>query len=142
MRMTCLVCAVLAIGCGKKQDEQRKPEPERSAMQAQEAKQQAEHAAGEAAEAAAASKKLLEDLENRDIELAERIGAAADALANAQNQADRDSAKAKLDALQQAQASLHAEVAAARTAAARAERLKGVKISRECLDNPLAKGCE
>jgi len=29
----------------------------------------------------------------------------------------------------------------ARNAAAKAERAKGVHISKECLDNPLAKGC-
>jgi hypothetical protein len=32
-------------------------------------------------------------------------------------------------------------IAEAKAAAARAERKKGVKISKECQDNPLAKGC-
>jgi hypothetical protein len=33
-------------------------------------------------------------------------------------------------------------MAAATAAAARAQRAKGVTISKECMDNPLAKGCQ
>jgi hypothetical protein len=33
-------------------------------------------------------------------------------------------------------------LAAAKAAAAKAERKKGVKISQECLSNPLARGCD
>ncbi len=65
---------------------------------------------------------------SRAVDLAERINAAADALTNAQNQADRDSAKAKLEALQQVQAALHAEIAQAKATAARAERLRSPNV--------------
>ena len=36
---------------------------------------------------------------------------------------------------------MEARIAAAKAAAAHAERVKGVKISQKCLDNPLAAGC-
>ena len=63
------------------------------------------------------------------------------AVAAATNQAERAAAQASLIALQRAQADIRARVVEAQAAAARAERAKGVHISKECLDNPLAKGC-
>jgi hypothetical protein len=36
---------------------------------------------------------------------------------------------------------MKARAAAARAAAEKAERLKGVRVSKECMENPLAKGC-
>jgi hypothetical protein len=73
--------------------------------------------------------------------LGERITRAVDAVANAQSDSDRSAAKAQLTALQREKADLDKRVAAARADAAKAARDKGVKIRKECLDNPLAKGC-
>jgi hypothetical protein len=64
------------------------------------------------------------------------------ALEAAQDDASRSTARAKLTALQKQQTELQSQLAAAKAEAAKAERLKGVKISKECLDNPLAKGCQ
>ena len=75
-------------------------------------------------------------VQQKKIELALRCP-----FADAQNDADRASAKARLIKLQQEQAEMKQRAAEARAAAERAERKKGVKISKECLDNPLAKGC-
>lgn len=60
----------------------------------------------------------------------------------AQNDADRAAAKAKLEALRKERAEMDARIAAAKAAASKAQRKQGAKISKECLDNPLAKGCE
>jgi len=59
----------------------------------------------------------------------------------AQNDADREAAKSRLQQLQREKSDMEARVAAAKEAAAKGERVKGVKVSKECLDNPLAKGC-
>jgi phage-related minor tail protein len=105
-------------------------------------------AAKQAAELAAQSVKEAQEaqdavarLEQDATDLQKKVTDATDAIVGAQNQADRDAAKARLDQLQKEKAELDARVAEAKAAAARAERLKGVKISKECLDNPLAKGC-
>ncbi|MBA2542992.1 MAG: hypothetical protein H0V17_25350 [Deltaproteobacteria bacterium] len=73
---------------------------------------------------------------------ADRDDAARNAIANSQNERDREAAQAKLQALQQEKSSMTERVAAAKAAAAKAERVKGVKISAECMNNPLAKGCD
>jgi len=80
---------------------------------------------------------VMKDLD----ELDRKIGAAVTAVADAQSDADRARAKAQLAALQKEQSELKQRAADARAAAARADRLKGTKISKECMDNPLAKGC-
>ncbi len=60
---------------------------------------------------------------------------------HAQNDADRANAKAKLEELRREKAEMEAKIAAAKAAAAKAQRAKGRTISKECQDNPLAKGC-
>ena len=70
-----------------------------------------------------------------------KLASAVDNVVAAQNDADRAAAKSKLEQLRKEKAEMEARIAAARAAAARAERLKGAKISKECQDNPLAKGC-
>ena len=67
--------------------------------------------------------------------------AARQAIANAQDEADRQAAQEKLAALQKEKADVAERLDAAKAAAERAERKKGVHVSQECLDNPLAKGC-
>jgi len=64
------------------------------------------------------------------------------AVADAQNDADRANAKARLAALQREQYEMKQRAAAAKAAADKAERAKGVHTSAECLANPLAKGCD
>ncbi|HTL36532.1 MAG TPA: hypothetical protein VL326_25540 [Kofleriaceae bacterium] len=81
--------------------------------------------------------RIMKDLDDLDT----KVGAAVSAVADAQNDADRASAKQRLIALQKEQYDMKQRAAAARAAAEKAERLKGVKISKECMDNPLAKGC-
>ncbi len=56
--------------------------------------------------------------------------------------ADREAAKAKLQALQQEQAQMQERSAVAKDAAAKAERKTGVKISQECMTNPLSRACD
>jgi hypothetical protein len=60
----------------------------------------------------------------------------------AQDDADRRAAQERLEALQQDRADMEERVAAAKAAADRAERKKGVHVTQACLDNPLAKGCD
>ncbi|MEO7096922.1 MAG: hypothetical protein ABI175_26925 [Polyangiales bacterium] len=69
------------------------------------------------------------------------VTVAVDAVANAQNQADRDAAKAKLDKLRRQKTELEGRLSTAKADSARAEREKGVKISPACQQNPLGKGC-
>ena len=71
-----------------------------------------------------------------------QINGAIAAVEAAQGDADRAAAKSKLASLQRAQAEMQERIRAAKAAADLAERRKGVKISKECLDNPLAKGCQ
>ena len=70
-----------------------------------------------------------------------QVTKAIDGVKNATNQADRAAANARLSALQREKRDLQARLAAARAAAAKAAREKGVHVSKECMDNPLAKGC-
>lgn len=70
-----------------------------------------------------------------------RVAKAVDAVVNAQNDSDRSAAKARLTALQREQSELQTRIAEAKAAAARAAREKGKTVRKECLDNPLAKGC-
>jgi hypothetical protein len=59
-----------------------------------------------------------------------------------QNEADREAAKQKLEELQKERADMEERAAAAKAAADKAERARGLHVSQECLDNPLAKGCD
>jgi hypothetical protein len=63
-------------------------------------------------------------------------------LENAQVDADREAARRKLQQLQREKAEQNQRVAAAKDAAAKAERKQGVNISKECMENPLARGCD
>jgi colicin import membrane protein len=103
----------------------------------EEAQKIAEKAAADAKEAQERVAKLSNDL----IDLGHRVDQATDALASAQNDADRQSARSKLDQLRKERAEMEQHIADAKAAAAKAERAKGVHVSKECLDNPLAKGC-
>jgi uncharacterized protein YhaN len=97
----------------------------------------ADRAAANADEA----RKKVEALQGEMTALDATVNVAIDGVTNAQNDADRQAAKAKLDKLRKQKAELENRLAEAKAQSAKAEREKGTKISPACLDNPLAKGC-
>ncbi len=105
------------------------------------AKEEAQKIADEAAKQAKEAQDKVAKLSNDLIDLGHRVDQATDALAAAQNDADRQAARAKLDQLRKERAEMEQHIADAKAAAAKAERAKGVHVSKDCLDNPLAKGC-
>lgn len=98
--------------------------------------------ADEARKAARDAEEKLDRIQHDFADLDRRLTAAVDQVVAAQNDADRAAAKAKLQALQREKQDMEARIQAARAAAAKAQRNKGVKIDPKCVDNPLAKGCE
>ncbi len=90
-----------------------------------------------AAEAQDKVERLARDLEDLD----KKLGSAVDGVVAAQTDADRSAAKGKLEALRKEKYEMEQRIAEAKAAAARAERKKGFKVSKECEANPLAKGC-
>jgi len=103
--------------------------------------ERAEKAAQESMHDAREARERVEKIETDLMDLGKRLDQAVDAVTAAQSQADRDAAVAKLNQLRKEKAELEQRIADAKTAAAKAERTKGVKVSKECQDNPLAKGC-
>jgi hypothetical protein len=101
------------------------------------AREAAERARKMAEEATARLQEVVAQLDA----LNERIASAQQAINAAQSQAERDAANARLRALQKEQAEMRQKIAEAKAAAAKAEREKGVHVSPECMQNPLAKGC-
>ncbi len=83
---------------------------------------------------AKAQKDLDENAAKLDKAIAD-VSAAQDAVA-------LKAAQAHLQELQREQAEMRSRVEAAKQAAAKAERARGVHVSQECLNNPLAKGCQ
>jgi DNA repair exonuclease SbcCD ATPase subunit len=112
------------------------PPPTRDA-ELEKAQREADQARKEAADATERVERLAKDLEELDAKLT----AAIDSVVAAQNDADRAAAKAKLEQLRKEKAEMEARVQAARGDAAKATRKQGPKISKECQENPLAKGC-
>lgn len=104
-------------------------------------KEKAEELAEQAVKDAKEAQAAVEQLEQQATDLQKRITEATDAVVGAANATDIKAGQEKLSALQRERVELDARIAEAKAKAARAERLKGVKISKECLDNPLAKGC-
>jgi hypothetical protein len=102
---------------------------------------EAELAAKQAADEAKAA---LDKVEATQKELAaedQRIAAEVDDVINSTTAKDRSEAQAVLEALRKKKAELEARMELERRAVFRTDRAKGVHISRECLDNPLAVGC-
>ena len=91
----------------------------------------------EKTEAQETLRQLSNDLKEQD----KRLGDAEGALKTAQTDADRRAAQANLDKLRQQKYEMEKRLQAAQAAAAKAERAKGAHIPKECLENPLAKGC-
>lgn len=162
MVVTCIVC----VACGK-DDKQPEPSAAPSASpspsetsskppekppempppsadphtEAEQAAAAARQAAEEAVREAEAAKEAVDRLNAEVEEQNKKLEALIDEVTKAQTDADRETARVKLQALRNEQAELQARIAEARAKAARAERTKGVKIPQHCLDNPLAKGC-
>ena len=83
----------------------------------------------------------VELLERVAADMIQQINSAIAAVQSAQSDADRASATARLKKLQQDQAEMQRQIAEAKAKAEKAARQRGVKVSKECQDNPLAKGC-
>ncbi len=132
MRTLGLIGLALVMACGDAAEEM-----ERAQQRAHAAEQRAKVAEKLAAEAYDRVTQLNRDLET----MGEKVAAAVDAVVAAQNDADRASAKAKLESLRKEKTTMEARFAEARAAAAQAQRKKGATLSQECLNNPLAKGC-
>ena len=116
---------------------QRKNDADEADKQAEIAKKAKDEAVAAAQEAKDRLVKLEKDLD----EIQEKVGKAVNDLSVAQNDADRQAARGKLAEAQKEQYEMKQRVATAKAAAERAERNKGVHISDECKNNPLAKGC-
>lgn len=94
------------------------------------------------------AEQLVEQTQERVDELSrdmkeqeDQLNTAEQALRIAQTDSDRRAAQANLDRLRQQKLEMEKQLQVARNAAAKAERAKGLHISKECLENPLAKGC-
>jgi chromosome segregation ATPase len=114
---------------------------EEQRMKAAQERATAEAAAAQALADAKAAADNVGKLQGELDDLAKRVDQAIQEVTAAKSKTDVDAVKAKLSQLQAERAELEGKVAAAKAAAARAERTKGVQISPECLKNPLAKGC-
>ena len=115
--------------------------PSRDVARAETARQRAELEAQQAIKASVDASAKLEAAARDLAALDDKVAKAVDVVVNAQTDAERTRGTAELQQLRKAKVDLEATFAAAKAAAARAERAKGVHISQECLDNPLAKGC-
>jgi len=78
--------------------------------------------------------RALEDLDTKVTE-------AVDAVVAARNDADRANAKAKLEQLRREKAEMDRRIQDAKARAPRSRRMYGQPVSKECQENPLAKGC-
>jgi hypothetical protein len=146
MRIFVVVITLLAGGCNsetpaaemdKAQEKRKSIDVRQAEAEAALAKKRAEEAVRAAEEAAESVQRLEKDLADLDT----KVGAAVDAVVAAQSDADRAAAKAKLEMLRKEKAEFERRTAEAKAAAARARRVQGSSISKECQDNPLAKGC-
>ncbi len=105
------------------------------------AKQKAEDVARTAVKEAQEARESVAVLERQVSELIVQINTVIAQIDAAKTEADRVTAKQTLATLQRQQAELQQRIAEAKTKAAKSERAKGAKISRECLENPLTPGC-
>lgn len=122
----------------EKSDHPKESKPE---AQAREAEKLAEKAAVEAAKDADEARAMVERIEAEVAALGREIQSAEEVALAPRTAAEAKAATATLTGLRAKQTELGTRLADAKATAARAARLKGVKIPKECLDNPLAKGC-
>jgi len=124
-----IIAIVLVVKFSGQSDDDRE-----KAVQAEKDKQVAEKTAADAVEKVERLQRDLEDLDTK-------VGTAVDSVMAAQSDADRSTAKAKLLALRTEKAAMEQRIADAKNAAALARRKQGATVSKECQNNPLAKGC-
>jgi colicin import membrane protein len=103
--------------------------------------EKAEANAKAAEEVAKAAKERVDKLDSDMKAQNEQLESAQVAVKNAKSANDLRAAQDNLDRLRQQKFEMEQRIAAARAASAKAERAKGVHISKECMENPLAKGC-
>ena len=101
----------------------------------------AERAAAEAQQTADEAREILAVLGAEAVKLDDELAAAERALQASTSKDEIAAAQKSIDRLKVEKDDLDKRLAEAKARAARAERLKGVTISKECQDNPLAKGC-
>jgi len=136
----------VVIGCGGGNKQAASPEPMSNQAQPsseppsnhEAAETDAQRDAREAAEAHARVEALSVELDAME----QKVSIAVDAVIAAQNDGDRAAAAERLKLLQREMAELKQRLADASSEAARHRRNRGDKINKECLDNPLAKGCD
>lgn len=117
-------------------------EAERARAESDRIAAEAARARAEAEREANAARATVDQLQKELAAFTERVNAGVDAVASAQNDADRAAAKAKLAALMKEKAELEARLAGAGPRVINPDRMKGVTLSKECLANPLANGCQ
>jgi DNA repair exonuclease SbcCD ATPase subunit len=128
-----IVGVIIAIIVGVKAYSQSQEDAEKR----QAAERASEEYGKQVKEAQARIEKAQHDLDDNAAKVDKAIadvGAAQDAVA-------LKAAQSRLQELQREQAEMRQRVAEAKAAAEKAQRAKGVHISQECLNNPLAKGC-
>jgi uncharacterized membrane protein YgaE (UPF0421/DUF939 family) len=113
----------------------------RSSADDRAAKEKAEQIAKQAVQDAKEAQDKVEKLSSDLADLDKKVNSAVDGVMAAQNDADRNAARSNLEKLRHEKFEMEQRIQAAKTAAAKAERAKGVHLSKECLENPLAKGC-
>lgn len=114
---------------------------QQEALAAEKAVAKAKAEADEAAKAAAEAMHRTEALERDLTDLTTKLDDAIRGAATVQNDIDRATARVRLEQLGARRAELERRIAEAKAAAARAQRGQGITVSKDCLDNPLAKGC-
>ena len=108
---------------------------------AEDAKSQAEKDRDEAVKQAHDAQDKAEAAAKEVANLGGEVNDAQAAVAKANTQAERDAANQRLAQLQKAQADAQRRAAEAAEAARHAQRIQGISVSKECQNNPLAKGC-
>jgi hypothetical protein len=113
----------------------------RASEAAEEAAEIAKKASAQAVEDARVARKQVDDLMRQTKDLDDKVTVAIDAVGKAKSLSEQRAAQAELDKLRQQKIEMDARMAAARDAAEKAKRREGIHLSKECLENPLAKGC-
>lgn len=101
----------------------------------------AEAAAVQAVADAQAAKAQLEQLMRELDDLDDKVSRAMHMVSGAENDADRAAAEARLEQLRHEQYELTKRVRSLRALARGRDRCKCLCVPRQCIDNPLAKGC-
>jgi colicin import membrane protein len=110
-------------------------------QEAEQLAQQSKAIAEQAVKDAQAAQERVAALDREFKDLDKGLSDAQTALSSAKTEADRISAQSRLNDLRTQKLEMERRIQKAKDDAAAAERRKGVHLSKECLENPLAKGC-